>query len=93
MASPVPPIPGSTANNFLGRCLRGEVPPAAIMDEIVRWNEGDRRVPIHTWLGLSEPEWSLYMEAEGNLERILQERRTRHLHRPQPTPAQRGRRF
>lgn len=81
-----PPIPGQTANHFLGRCLRGEVKPADISDEIVRWNEGDRRQPLHLHLGMTEPEWSLYMEAESNLEKILQERRTRHLHRPVPVP-------
>jgi hypothetical protein len=87
----MPIVPGQTATNFIARCLRGEVAPAGIVDEIVRWNDGDRRVPIHTFLGMNDAEWALYMQAESNLERILQERRTRHLHRPQP--AVRGRRF
>lgn len=88
MASP----PTPTANHFIARCLRGEVKPADIIDEIVRWNEGVRSQPIHLHLGMTEAEWSQYMEAESNLEKILQERRTRHLHRPQPQrPA--GRRF
>ncbi len=93
MAAKIPSVPGSAADNFLGRCLRGEVTSAAVTDEIIRWNAGDRRVPIHTFLGLTDAEWALYVEAEGHLERILQERRTRHLHRPQPVPAMRGRRF
>lgn len=79
-----PPAPGQIANHFIGRCLRGEVQPGDIADEIVRWNEGDRRQPIHVHLGMSEAEWGLYMQAEGNLAKILQERKTRHLHKPQP---------
>lgn len=92
MPAPTPPAPGQAANHFIGRCLRGEIPSSAIVDEIVRWNEGDRKTAIHTWLGMSEAEWALYMEAESNLERILQERRTRHLHRPQK-PVERLRRY
>ena len=87
------PAPGQTANHFLGRCLRGEVKPGDIVDEIVRWNEGDRRQPIHLHLGMSEAEWALYVQAESNLEKILAERRTRHLHRPPPRLPTRDRRF
>lgn len=87
------PAPAQPASSFIARCLRGEAKPGDIVDEIVRWNEGDRRQPIHLHLGMTEAEWSLYMQAEGNLERILQERRTRHLHKPPQPQRVPGRRW
>lgn len=87
------PAPAAPANTFIARCLRGEAKPADIIDAIVDWNAGDRRQPIHLHLGMTEAEWSLYMQAEGNLERILQERRTRHLHKPPTPPRPAGRRW
>jgi len=77
---------------FLDACLRGLAKPEDAHEALRAWNAGDQRIPIHIHLGMTEAEWKLYMEAEGNLERILQARRSAHLYKPQPPKPERARR-
>jgi len=84
-----PAQPVSPPSSFIALCLAGRAQPSEAHAYIERWNrEGQDGTPLPRYLGMSDAEWSLYLEGEGNLLKILDARRIRHY--PAEAPSRRA---
>jgi hypothetical protein len=90
---PRQPIPGKTAavpESFIAACLAGRAKPEDAPAYIERWQatvvDGS---PLSRFLGMTDAEWGLYLEAEGNLAKILAARTVKRY----PAEKARPRRF
>lgn len=61
--------------SFLVACLAGRARPEDAATYIERWQATiTDGTPLARYLGMTDAEWTLYMEAEGNLAKILADR-------------------
>jgi hypothetical protein len=58
-------------SNFIEKCLRGEVLLEEIDDFVDAWHEGKSRSPLHTFLGMTQSEYSLWVVDPGVLPFIV----------------------
>jgi hypothetical protein len=58
-------------HNFIDACLEGEALPQQIDDYIDAWHNSDTREPIYRFLGMTEDEYSLWVENDLFLKHIL----------------------
>lgn len=65
----------SGPDTFIAACLAGRAKPSDAPAWIERWNATVRdETPLQRFMGMTDPEWKLYMEGEGNLLRIIADR-------------------
>jgi len=48
-------------SSFIEKCLRGEVLLEEIDDFVDAWHEGESRLPLHKFLGMTKSEYSLWV--------------------------------
>lgn len=58
-------------SNFVNDCINGDALLSEIDDYIDLWHESDNKLPIHTFLGMSEKEYGLYVLDEEYLGLII----------------------
>jgi hypothetical protein len=61
---------------FVDACIGGRCLSDEIDDYVDRWHEGDSRVPLSDYLGLTPEEYSIWVEMPNSLEWILYARKT-----------------
>ena len=57
--------------NFIQNCLTGDALLDEIDDYIDKWHDGDSELPLHTYLGMSWDEYTLWIESPENLAYIV----------------------
>lgn len=60
---------------FLGQCVDGKQTVDDVDDWIDRWHEGDSKVSLHEYLGMTWEEYSNFGLAHGALAHIVEIRR------------------
>ncbi|MGI4763745.1 MAG: hypothetical protein ACRYGP_01560 [Janthinobacterium lividum] len=63
--------------NFVDQAMAGLVAINDIDDFVDRWHDGEETVAIFDFLGMTEEEYGLWMQAPDTLELILRARRLR----------------
>lgn len=58
-------------SNFIERCLSGEVLMDEIEDYVEKWHSSDSAVPLYTFLGMTKPEYNLWVSDPGVLPFIV----------------------
>lgn len=49
-------------SNFIEKCLVGLALPDDIDDFVDSWHDGDSKLPLHRYLGMSKTEYSLWVD-------------------------------
>lgn len=69
---PLAAKPAAAPETFITACLAGRARPEDAPAWIERWQstvtDGS---PLQRFMGMTDPEWSLYLEGESNLAKIL----------------------
>jgi hypothetical protein len=65
-----------TSPTFVDLCLSGQATVDDIDDSVSRWHDASDSRPLHTFLGLSEDEYAIWVERPEALKFILFARRT-----------------
>ncbi|TCT21548.1 hypothetical protein [Thiobaca trueperi] len=58
-------------SNFIEQCLAGLALPDDIDDFVDSWHDGDSKVSLHRYLGMSKSEYSLWVADPGVLPYII----------------------
>jgi hypothetical protein len=62
-------------SNFIQDCANGDALLDDIDNYIDRWHESDSPLPLHTYLGMSKPEYSLWLTEPAALAFIIKAKR------------------
>ena len=58
-------------SNFVAMCVSGEAVPDDIDEFVGKWHEGDSKVPIYEYLGMTREEYSAWVEDPNALVDIV----------------------
>lgn len=58
-------------SNFVKDCIAGDALVSEVYDYIDAWDSSDSNLPIHEFLGMTEPEYALFIEDEDYLNLII----------------------
>ena len=58
-------------SSFVQKCIRGEALLEDIDDFVEAWHSNDSAVPLHKFLGMTKPEYSLWVADPGVLPFII----------------------
>ena len=87
-------MPQPTPDTFIAACLSGRAKPGEVAAYIERWQATvTDGTPLARYLGMTDPEWQIYMEAEGNLAKILADRTLKRYPAPKQVATTRRRGF
>jgi len=62
-------------SDFITLCIQGECPLDEIDDYVEAWHGGGSPLPLHSYLGMSRPEYSLWMKNPDMLPFIIEAHR------------------
>ena len=62
-------------SDFITDCMNGDALMSDVNDYIDRWHEGNSAQPLHTFLGMTEKEYTLFVEDENYLGMIISARK------------------
>jgi hypothetical protein len=66
---------GGSMSNFIELCLRGATSADAIDDFIDAWHDGEGRMPLHHYLGMTSLEYALWLKSPEKLQAIISSRK------------------
>lgn len=58
-------------SNFVIDCIKGDALTSEIYDYIDNWDDSDSDLLIHEYLGMTEPEYALFVEDEDYIDLII----------------------
>jgi hypothetical protein len=59
------------AMNFIQMCANGETTSDQVDEYVRAWHVSNHKIPLHTYLGMTEYEYSLWVQDGGVLEHII----------------------